>query len=122
MEKPGLGALAVKWSGPDTCPCGHAHHHIGGLGPTIMALGHIVDDLVETTGHKIGELHFNNGLVTHDGESVTRSKYGGFGDGGISDTSLAELLVKIFGDLKHTAVFCYVLTHEHGVGKFFHRL
>ena len=44
----------------------HANDHIGVLSPTIMDLGQVVYDLIESDRNKIGELHLHHALVSFE--------------------------------------------------------
>ena len=62
MEEPRLVGLTVEWTGCDPRSSRHAHDHIRVLSPAPMELGQIVDDLVESAGHEVGELPLDQGL------------------------------------------------------------
>ena len=114
--------MAVEWSRLHTRAGRHSYHHIGRLGPSIVAFGQVVYNLIESAGNKISELHFYHGFLAFDGKTVTRSQDTALRDRGVSHPFFAKFLIKIIGDFKYTTIFCHILSHNDEVGVFLHAL
>ena len=120
MEEPRLRALAVVGAGAHAAAGRHADDDVGLLAPAPVDFGQVVDDLVESTGHKIAELHFHHGLLAGDGQSKGGSHDGRFAEWRVAHAFLAKGVHKTVGHLEHPAVGADVLAHEHEVRMFFH--
>ena len=78
--------------------------------------------MIVSAGDKIRKLHFNNGLLFGDAQTVTRTQNRTLGDGRISHTAFAKFLKKSVGDFENATIFGHVLTHNHKIIMSFHAL
>ena len=100
----------------------HPHHHIGILSPAPVELGEVVDDLVESAGHKVGELHFHHGLRSGDRQPEPRAHNGTLAEWCVADAVFTEQVDESIGHLEHAAVGSDVLAHQDQFGVALHGL
>src|SRR5581483_1640599 len=99
---------------------GGAHHHGHGRVPAIPALGGEIDDLIETAGDEVGELHLGHGAQTHEARADGRTDNRGFGNRRIHYALVAEFLQKSGGHFERAAVGSDVLSYEEDIGVALH--
>ena len=70
-----------------------------------------IDDLVESHGDEIAELHFHHGFFIGDAQAESGTDDGGFAERCIPNPILAETLHKPFGDFEHASIVSDILSH-----------
>src|SRR5262249_36397416 len=99
---------------------GAPQHQRSGSVPTIVRLGHHVDDLVEGAANEVNELKFG-----HPSEAGERRAIGGAHNGGFSDRSIdhplrAKVMNKAVSHFERAAVHSNVFTQTEDCGIRFH--
>src|SRR5690606_26711428 len=95
---------------------GHTDHHVRMLSPTPVQLRQVVDDLVETAGDEVGELHFHHTLESAEAQAQANADNGAFAKRRIAHAVPAEFIQKALCDLENAAVIGNVLPHQDQVG------
>ena len=115
MGKPGLVALRMEWPCTHAATGRHTNDNIGICAPAIVEFRQVVDDLVKTTGHKIGKLHFHHGFITFQAKSERCTHDGRFTKRGIPDPPFPKFFGKTIGYFKHAPIIRYVLSHQNEI-------
>ena len=89
--EPRLGVLAVVRTGIAQPAPRHPHHHRHLAAPPVADLGGVVDQLVETGGHEIVELHLADRPLAGQRRADTHAEHRAFGQRRVED-AIAELL------------------------------
>src|SRR5689334_8517003 len=86
-------------------------HKRRGRAPTVMRLGHHVDDLVEGAADEIHELEFGDRTHSRERRAKSSANNGRFGDWRVNHPLRAKVMDKPVCDFEGTAVDANVLTN-----------
>ena len=108
-------SLFCEWSGRDASSGGEANHDGARYLPPIKELCRHIDDLVETTGNEIRELHLYNRLITEKTGTDRNSYRSTFGNWRIEDP-IGPPLVQSSCRPERSFEYTDVLSHQYNPG------
>src|SRR5579884_3944613 len=102
----------MEWPAVHACAGGPADHQRYSRAPAVVDFGGHVHNLVEPAGDEIHELHLRHRTHTHQCRAHGSPHDGGFANGGVDDSFLAEPLQHSGGHFERAAVSADVLAEK----------
>src|SRR5205809_5998531 len=110
----------MKWAGTYSRARWHSNTYVRILPPSIMNLGQVIYNLIESHRNKIGELHLNHAFKSFKTQPQRGPQNGTFAKRSVSYSFLSKFFNKSFCYFKHSSIFRNVLSHQHQVGMMVH--